>query len=179
MLIPSRRPVTKGDPVPDHARVLRYAGERKWNDQFKENNWRAFELSQNSDGSLERGLSIYWHEIFPGSLEDQLDQVRLRTRLRFGQLAHLLEIPVAIVVALLHDSFDDEIYATLQFVRDPLRTKMGFRRDKTYGRILRDGSHCLFKGIELLDEQLRTAIAQLLVCAVTREHPARKRPVRA
>ena len=155
--------------------MLRYAGQSKWNDQFKEDNWRAFELRTESDGSLETGLSFYWHEIFPGSLEQQLQQVRLRARLRLGQVAQLLEIPVAVVVALLEDGLTAEIRALLRFIRDPLSTKMGNRPDRTYGRLLRDGSHCLLKGIELLEEQLRIAIAQMLVCAVAREYPARNR----
>ena len=152
--------------------MLRYAGQSKWNDQFKENNWRAFELRREKGGSLEPGLSIYWHEIFPGSLEDQLDQVRLRRRLKFGQLAQLLEIPVAVASALLESGLDAVIYAMLDFIRDPLPTKMGNRPDGTYGQLLDDPSHCLLKGVEQLTEQLRTAVAQLLVCAVTREYPA-------
>ena len=152
--------------------MLRYAGQSKWNDQSKEDNWRAFELRTGKDGTLELGLSIYWHEIFPGSLEDQLEQVRLRRRLKFSPLAHLLEVPITVATALLESGLDAPVYAILDFIRNPLPATTGKRPDGTCGELLEDPSHCLLTGIEQLDEQLRTAIAQLLVCAVERKHPA-------
>ena len=154
--------------------MLRYAGESKWNDQFKEDNWRAFQLRREKDGSLERGLSFYWHEIFPGLLEDQLHQVRIRRRLGFGRSAHLLEIHIAVATELLRSELDAAIYAILHFIRDPLLAGIGKRADGTCGRQLDDPSHCLLHGVEQLAEQLRTAIAQALACAVTRAHPALK-----
>ena len=154
--------------------MLRYAGESKWNDQSKERNWRAFELRTEKDGSLEPGLSFYWHEIFPGILEDQLHQVRIRRRLKFGRSAHLLEVHIAVATELLQIGLDAATYAILHFIRDPLLSEIGKRADGTCGRQLEDSSHCLLQGVEQLAEQLRTAIAQALVCAVTREHPALK-----
>ena len=163
-----------GNQVPRHAKVLRYAGIMKWNDQLRENNWRAFVPRIKGDGSIESGLSMYWHEIFPGSLEEQLEQVRLRARLKFGELGHLLEIPVGVATALFESDLDSVVCALLEFIRDPLPPAMGHHPDGTYGQLLADDSHCLLNGVQLLDEQLRTAVAQSLVCAVTREYPTRK-----
>lgn len=146
----------------------------KWNDQQKEQNWRAFELRKERDGSLERGLSFYWHEIFPGSLEDQLHQVRIRRRLTFRRSHHLLEIHVGAATDLLQSGLDASIYAIVHFIRDPLPLGFGKRADGTEGIQPEDPSHCLLLGIEQLEEQLRTAIAQALACAVTREYPALK-----
>ena len=119
-------------------------------------------------------MSIYWHEIFPGSLDDQLDKVRLRRRLKFGQLAYLLEISITVATALLESGLDAQVYVILDFIRDPLPTTTGKRPDGTFGELPEDPSHCLLTGIDQLDEQLRTAIAQLLVYAVERKHPALK-----
>ena len=158
--------------MPDDALVVRYGAPTKWQSLKKENNWRAFDLRRLQNGRLEPGLSIPWYERFHGPLEEQLNQVRQRARLNHAASGKLLEILVCTVKFPFESNHELRALATLEFIRDPLPPKQGLRPDKTPGMVKGDGSHSLIKGMEVLDESHRKAVADFLARCVLREFPA-------
>lgn len=167
--------MTTEEQLPERARLVRYAGSTKWHSLKKKGNWRAFKLRIYDDGRIEPGLSMSWYQLFAGSLETQLDEVRRLARVHMGKQGFLLEIIVGSANALLKNGFGTATFTTLKFVKDPLPPKYGTRPDQTYGMVFeRDASHCLFSGMECFDDQKRKAIASVLAFAVTREFPAAK-----
>ena len=141
--------------------MVRYGSPTKWQSLKGEQNWRAFDLRRLKNGTLELGLSVSWYERFPSPLDAQLDQVRQRRRAKYAKTGKLLELLVSTVRAV----------SNLEVFRDPLLPGTRWP-DGTIGMVKSDTSHCLIKGLEVLDEQHRTAVANLLAQNVCREFPA-------
>lgn len=113
-----------------------------------------------------------WHELFQGTIKDQLNEVRDRARLKFNRTGTLLEISVSDAKTRFRGRLTPEVLNSLEFVRDPLWAVSVLQPDGKHKSYPADMSHCLFTGMELLDDVWQTAVAKLLVDVVLTEHRA-------
>jgi hypothetical protein len=152
----------KGEPVPDSDHVVRYVGARHIDGGVIHGG--AFLARQK-----EKGPSVNWLECFWGGLQQQLAEVRQRTRLRYGASARLARLLVGNVRAhVAGNAPDGDAIAILQ---DPLDADPSFA-------VPADPSHAVMDGVPSADHPAGELIGDLIAQCIEDTYPARAPIVR-
>jgi hypothetical protein len=147
----------KGDPVPDGDHVVRYVG------------------GTHIDGGIihggaflahrtERSPSVNWLECFSGILDEQVEEVRRRTRLHYGATAQLARLQVGVVRAYVAKNGPNG--HSIDIVQDPLAADAAMA-------LLADPSQAVMEGVPSADHPEGEMIGDLIAHCIKDVFPAR------
>ena len=118
--------------VPPNHHIVRHAKSRLYDRATGVAEGAAFLLRPPTpERAAEEGLSTNWREFFPGTVEEQIEQIRRLRRLQWKPSEHLLELNVQQVLDTL-----SELGLEPSVVVAPVREENGYPADDSHSEIL-------------------------------------------
>ena len=146
----------KGEPVPDQDHILRYVAPRHIDDGVISGSGFLGKPGENAP-------SVSWLECYPEPLENQLSEVRRRSRLKYGAAARLVRLNVGQTRA--YVAGNSPFGISISVLHDP--------QPADAEHPLEDPAHSLMHGIPDRDSPQGETVGDLIVNCILEQFPAR------